>query len=141
MYSCRVSVGLFLCALMGCQGNGTTKAVQDKADTVSGKVYLGEQLVNYGVISFISENAKTINSVIYPDGTYNIRNPSPGEVRIVIVTGQPPIPAAGGGKSGPPPSFKKITIPEKYSDVEKTDLKYQVVEGKHTHDIKMETGK
>jgi len=139
MHTCRASVGLFFCVIIGCQDN--TKPVQD-ANTVSGKIYLGEQLVNYGQVLFISKNGKTLKSVIYPNGTYNIRNPIRGEVRIVVVTGQPPVAAAAmGGASGTPPSFKKITIPDKYSSEEKTDLKYQVEEGRHTYDIKMDPDK
>jgi hypothetical protein len=126
---------------VGCQTQTSTSPEATDPHAIYGKVYLGETLVNYGVVSFISDE-KTMKCVIFPDGTYNIRNPPLGEYRIVIVTGAVPL-AAGGGSSGkPPPVLKKITIPDKYGSKETTDMKYKVEkEGRFNYDIKMESGK
>ncbi len=133
-----VGLGVFLCViLLGCGQDDARRASKDK-DVVTGKVYLDDKVVNYGVVAFYAPNVdRPLKSPIYPDGTYNIRNPPPGEYLLVITTGQPPVPAAGGSSKSPPPSFKKIELPEKYSSKDTTDLKYQVKEGKHTHDIKI----
>lgn len=118
MLSTRIGMVLYLCvALMGCQQNA--RKVEQDAHAISGKVYLDDQLINYGTISFIAENSKPLKSPVYPDGTYNIRNPPPGVYRVVIVTGQAPRPAAGGSSKEPPPSFKTITIPNKYSTLKR----------------------
>jgi uncharacterized membrane protein len=129
---------MFLClAVAGCQQNTTSSVVQDE-NAITGKIYLGEDLVNYGVVSFISET-KTMKSPVYPDGTYKIRNAPPGEYRVVVVLGPIPIMAGGGSSNKPPPTFKKMTLPTKYTNSETTDLKYQVKEGRHDFDIKMES--
>jgi hypothetical protein len=136
------SLGVCLCiTLLGCQQNDTRPVSQDK-DVISGKVYLDDKIVNYGVVAFYAANVeRPLKSPIYPDGRYNIRNPPPGEYRLVITTGQPPVPAAGGSSKSPPPTFKQIDLPEKYSSKETTDLKYVVKEGLHTYDIKLESVK
>lgn len=137
-----VGLGVYLCVtLLGCQQNDARPGSKDK-DVISGKVYLDDNIVNYGVVAFYAANVeRPLKSPIYPDGSYNIRNPPPGEYLLVITTGQPPVPAAGGSSKSPPPSFKKIVLPEKYSSKGTTDLKYQVKEGLHTFDIKIESVK
>lgn len=141
MRAYRASIGMSLVlAFVGCQKNVEKTKVDPHA--ITGKVYLDGKIVNYGVVAFCQDgDARPLKSPIYPDGTYNIRNPPEGAYRIVITTGQPPRPAAGGSSKDPPPSYVQITIPDKYSSVETTVLKYEVKEGRQTYDIKLESEK
>jgi hypothetical protein len=127
---------LLLCCLSSCGcGNDTPKAKDE--NVVTGKVYLGETMLNYGTVTFARGEERPFKSPIYPDGTYKVRLIPPGDYRVIVVTGQAPRPAAGGSSKGPPPSFKDIRIPEKYGDATTTDLKYMVQPGQHQYDIKL----
>ena len=141
MRSHRVWMGWFLClAVVGCSQD-SKKAGEDE-HAITGKVYLDDKIINYGDVAFYkAEDERPLKSPIYPDGAYNIRNPPKGEYRIVIITGTAPVPAAGGTSKSPPPSFKTITIPDKYTEFKTTDLRYVVKEGRHTFDIKLQSGK
>lgn len=125
--------------LSACQKDASKAKLDQHA--IYGKVYLDDRLINYGTISFIRDEDRPLKSPVYPDGTYNIRNAPEGEYKIVIVTGQAPRPAAGGASGSPPPSFKTITLPEKYASSTTTDLKYQVKTGRHEFDIKLQSEK
>ena len=136
LYSAMTVVGMAL-LLSSCEP--AKPSVASNLPIVSGKVYLGEQLVNYGNVAFVNATGKAMRSVIYPDGTYNIRHPPLGEMKIVVMTGNPPVPAAAAGaKSGPPPNFKLIVLPESYNSEETTPLRYTVKEGQQSFDIKMQ---
>ena len=121
-------LGVFLA--IGCDGPTTPPA-----NTVSGTVKLDGKLLNWGRVEFHGPEKQVRKSVIGTDGTYMIRNPELGEVRVVVVAGVPPKGAAGGGAAQPQIKLEKIDIPEKYSDPEKSEWRYTVTAGQHTHDI------
>lgn len=131
----RTGLFLLFCLTIGGCGNDAAKPKDE--NVVTGKVYLGETMLNYGTITFARGEERPFKSPVYPDGTYKVRLLPPGEYRIVVVTGQAPRPAAGGSSKEPPPSFKDIKIPAKYGDAATTDLKYTVQPGQHQFDIKL----
>jgi hypothetical protein len=120
--------------LVGC-ADTSTKPVPAK-NSVTGTVKMNDKLINYGAVAFIDANGKQMKVTILPDGSYTIRNPPQGEVKVIVLTGAPPIPASSpdGGKGGPL-KFEKIDIPDHYSDPDKTDLRFTAKPGEHRFDI------
>ena len=116
-------------AAAGCSG--------PPADAVSGSIRFGDRVVNYGYVAFFDGDGRRVGkSVIYPDGTYHLRNPPRGELRVVVVTGEPPVAAAAGGATaGPPVKFERIEVPARYTDPAKTDLRCTVTGGQQRFDI------
>jgi hypothetical protein len=131
-----VSAAILVTAL-GCQpgGSGGTSGVP----TVSGSITVGGKVLNYGMVEFHPQGGRVLRSVIYPDGTYNIPNPPPGEVRVVVIPGNPPVPAASpGGSGGPPPKFDRVAVPARYEDPEQTPLRFTCTTGKQQFDIRID---
>jgi hypothetical protein len=119
----------------GCGGGGQS---QPATHTVSGTVRFNDKVVNYGSVAFYGGDGRPVKSVIQTDGSYNIRNPPLGEVKVAVETGPPPVLISPpGGKGGEPFKFEKIDIPLHYSDPEKTDLRYTVTPGQHRFDINL----
>jgi hypothetical protein len=148
MFSARIKRSAFHSAallvvmgmVIGCGSKTSPSSESVEPDIVTGKVQFNGKLVNYGTVSLFDDAGKRVGKgVIMADGNYSVRNTLPrAEVKIVVDTSAVPIPASGGGE-GPPIKFEKINIPAKYSDPEKTDLRYTVIAGKQTFDIEMKS--
>ena len=121
---------LGLVVAVGCDGAGSTPP----ANSVSGTVKVNGRLLNYGTVEFHGPDKQVRKSIVQTDGTYSIRNPVLGDVRVVVRAGTLPIGAAGGGGK-PTLKLEKIDIPDKYSDPEKSEWRYTVTPGQHTHEI------
>jgi hypothetical protein len=157
MFQARLAGGTLVAFLglfaLGCGSTGN----------VSGKVaYQGKPMPG-GAVSFMPTSGKgAYTSRIKPDGSYTVIKVPVGEVKIVIlpptVGSDPKVRMmAQAVKSGKmkvsseeldkmPPAFRQAIedpsagsqaypIPKKYTDPEKTDLKYTVTGGSQTHDI------
>jgi len=121
---------------VGCTNN----KAQPAADTVSGTVRFNGKIVNYGSVAFYDASGRQVKSIIQLDGSYSIRNPPQGEVKVVVRTGPPPpAMASPGGDSGKPMKIEQIDLPAQYSDPDKTDLRYNVTTGKREFDINLKS--
>lgn len=130
--------------------------------TVSGKVYYKGKEVSRGSVQFLPEGkGGNFTAVIGSDGSYSISQLPRGPAKIIVLVGRktPPPNAsmmmnkgkhmdminkmksnAEGGKADSADTAKdtEITVPEKYTDPEKSGLKIDVTGGKQTFDIKLE---
>jgi hypothetical protein len=149
------SIGLFplIVLAVGCGIGG---------GTVSGKVYYKGTVVTRGSVTFLPEGkGGNFTAVIGSDGSYSISKLPPGPAKIIVLVGRktpPPSAArmmskgkhmeminkakskAEGGKADSSDADKDtdISVPEKYTDPEKSGLKIDVTGGKQTFDIKLE---
>jgi hypothetical protein len=134
-------VGLLFALLWaaGCGTGPTTPGGASGGTRVSGSVKLNDQPVNYGVVAFHIGD-RVVKSPIYPDGTYSLNNPPPGEAKVVLLVDPTPPPmaaAAGGPQAEKPPKLIPVKVPAKYADKATTDLTYTVGAGPQTYDIRM----
>ena len=135
-----------LLAVAGAVGGCGGKA-QPPADVVSGKVRVGDRVMNLGFITFYADSKRVGKCPIMTDGTYSVRGLPKGEVRVVVEPTDPPqiaeVGAGGGGKGGggggaQPVKMEKIDVPAKYTDPEKTDVHFTVTGGPQQFDIVLE---
>jgi hypothetical protein len=135
---------------------------------VSGKVYYRGQPLTVGTVRFFPEGkGGDYSSPIGPDGSYKVSKLPPGPAKIAVLasTVNPTAtmsPMAGKewaakgmkeaakmmqqGKvegEAPPPSLfetekNNVSVPEKYTDPEKSGLTINVAGGKQTFDIRLE---
>lgn len=131
--------------------------------TVSGKVYYKGKGVTRGSVQFLPEGqGGNFTAVIGSDGSYSISQLPRGPAKIIVLVGRktpPPRAApfmskgkhmeaiekakskAEGGKADTTNAAAKdtdISVPDKYTDPEKSGLKIDVTGGKQTFDIKLE---
>jgi hypothetical protein len=119
---------------------------------VKGKVkWNGEQL-GAGTVMFTTSDNRTGSATIDPDGNYTMGDAPIGEVTITVtvpeispairmkggikdMTNKSPVEGGGGQMTTPkmPATFPQI--PEKYTKVESSPLKYTVKKGEHTFNI------
>ena len=128
---------LFVALVGGCQTTNTKPA---DSEFLGGTVRLDGKLVNYGSVTFHSDKGQPLKGVIQLDGTYRIRKPPVGEVRVVVATGPAPR-AVGtpGGGGGTPVVFETIKIPAKYASAETTDLRHVVTAEGNEYHIEMKS--
>jgi hypothetical protein len=122
-------------------------------DAMSGTVKVGDRVLKSGYVALHYDSGKVVRSRIYEDGTYNIRTPPPGEVRVVIEPGDLPVMRdlgpRGGGKAAAekaekaepterPAKPEKVNVPARYMDLATTDLRLKVEGGPQHHDIVMQ---
>lgn len=127
----QLSLGIALMALAlatGCEGPPPPPNV------VSGTVTLDGKVLNWGTVEFHGPEKQVRKAQIQTDGSYSIRNPELGDIRVVVKAGIPPK-GAGGGGPAPAMKLEKIDIPEKYSDPEKTEYRIKVTAGQTTQNI------
>lgn len=144
--SSRYTFGLMLAVCtVGCS-NGVERS------KVAGKVYLGDQPLTAGQVSFVGPQV-TSTSKIESDGSYAVPDAQVGEVKIIVTpanallaTAPPPpkgVEAIGAeettGSTAAPPKNAKLP-PDKYRKVESTDLTFTVASGDNAHDIKLAPG-
>ena len=99
-------LGLFVA--IGCDGPTTPPA-----NTVSGTVKLDGKLLNWGDVEFHGPDKQVKKAKIMADGTYIIRNPELGEVRVVVRSLTPPPGMAGGGAGKPQVKPEKVRSEER----------------------------
>jgi len=124
---------------------------------VKGKVKMGRTPLTIGTVVFHNSNGITSTSSIDPHGNYAMNDAPIGEVTITVtVAPLPPDPSVRARmKSGPKeggsvnpdggpgialmPEMPKniVRIPDKFSKVETSGLKYTVEKGEHTYDIEL----
>ena len=121
-------VGLALSA--GCEGPPPPPNI------VSGTVTLDGKVLNWGTVEFHGPEKQIKRAQIQTDGSYSVRNPELGDIRVVVKAGIPPKGAAGGGPASTM-KLEKIDIPEKYSDPEKTECRIKVTAGQTTQNFDM----
>jgi len=151
--ACGAALLSFLFALsLGCGPDFKSRGV------VKGKVTFGGKNLTAGNIMFHRADKVTSSGTIDKDGNYVMNDAPVGDVKITIVV--PKMPPGGLGKAkgglllhkpkevgGDPETGKKIVmgggdiptnlvpIPDKYGNLETTDLTYTVTKGEQTHDI------
>jgi hypothetical protein len=135
----------FLClaalVIMGCKGKGTVK----------GTIKYGDKKIRLGQVTFYV-GTEHQSGIINDDGTYEVVGVPVGEAKVVVDSPQPANPTAGLGKQADETQLanmpkevreqmeerqkkykenmaKWVEIPGKYSDQEKTPLKYTVKSG------------
>jgi len=125
--------------VVGTTGCGDGKGAKN---SVSGKVTLNGENVG-GTVTFVTvDTKKEFVSPIKQDGTYQIDNPPPGQVKVVVkgmgmgATVKPP-PAGKDVAKMPemPGSAQGKEPPAKYASEKTTPLTYEVKTGKQTYDI------
>jgi hypothetical protein len=147
----RVLAAAFcLCGILlvqGCSGG---------MGTVSGKVTFLGKPVRGGTVSFIPEAGSVVIAQIEEDGSYTVRNVTPGKAKITVDTSSFR-PQAQKAPPGVSPQFAKemmekmnpdfadagrakryVAIPPQYTDPDQTKLSYEVKSGKQQHDIDMQ---
>jgi len=127
----------FAIVLSGCGGSSSG------ANSVTGKVTYKNGPVS-GLVVFVYGDSKEVSAPIQPDGSYNMVNPPPGQVKIVIK----PMPGGTGGvtpKAGAPmkdaPSSEGNQNPPpplKYQNQASSTLTFEVKTGKQPHDIPLD---
>jgi hypothetical protein len=80
---------------------------------VTGTVTLDGKALIWGTVEFHGPEKQVKRAQIQTDGSYSIRNPELGDIRVVVKAGIPPKGAAGGGPASTT-KLEKIDIPEKY---------------------------
>src|SRR5262245_1302986 len=118
-----VALAVLLCA--GCS----------RSATVSGKVTYKSEPVKRGEISFVAADGRSVSTPIDDDGNYVVANVPTGEVRVLVRAVKGEGDAAFGFAVLPKPPVVKSTIPERFSQLESSDLKYTIASGSQKLDI------
>jgi hypothetical protein len=137
-------VALACLLVAGCGARGTGH--------VSGKVEYDGRPLDGGTVFFAHENGAGFQSLIKPDGSYEVNKIPVGRVRIAVQTPKPYAGKGGGEASveGLPPEAQEqvkretegrqktfTKIPDVYGDAEKSGLTLDVTGGDQTFDIKL----
>ena len=118
---------LILC-LVGCEAQ---TGCGPRGGQVSGKVYFGSEVLKSGTVIFVGSDGQPVHSPISKDGSYCIEASPPGTVQIAVVShSRVPFPTG---------SDKVPKLPEHYQKPDQSHLAYEVVAGKQTHDIRMDS--
>jgi hypothetical protein len=145
---CMIGGGVFgLLALVLAAGCGKPTG------SVAGKVFYKGQPLKGGTVVFVTVDGKTGGrSDIAEDGSYSIADVPLGDVRITVETkSQKPnpmqaragaampkdIPPEAAGFKGNNKGDRYIPIPDKYSEIESSQLIYTVIAGKQDHPIEL----
>jgi hypothetical protein len=103
-------------AVAGCN-NGVKKV------TFHGTVKYDGQPLQSGQIRFVGPDGTPAGATIKSDGTFEVTDVVPGEVRVGIT----PTPRGSGGPGVPAQSRSEpLELPSKYQDPETSDLKYTI---------------
>jgi hypothetical protein len=133
---------LALCLVLSAAGCATKTNVKGTI-TYQGKTLDG------GSLAFVTSDGKVFRSPIKEDGSYEIVNCPPGEVKITVDTpkneirGMDPSQFSRPPKDIPPPQnpntvkWPTVIVPDQFKDSEKSDLKYTVVGGDQTYPIEI----
>jgi hypothetical protein len=144
------TIGLFvLCCsvLAGVVGCGKGRA------SVKGKVTFNNQPLTAGNIAYIASDNRIGTGIIKSDGTYEIKDAPIGETTITVTTPKtpmgpvrlqkPPPGVQGMPKEMMPPGYEPgkpvriMPVPEKYSTVETSSLKFTIKPGSQDHDVQL----
>ena len=117
--------------LVGC-------AAEDQA-TVVGKVTMDGRPLDRGVVTFVNALGKSsagISGQIHGDGTYDVQIGQSGEVvageyAVAVVARTPSITT----QEGAPPTPGELLVPDRYTRIETSGLRYHVRPGKNIIDI------
>ena len=132
-----VTVAL-LAALATLPGCGADKPKPAPSETLTGTVRLDGKLLPYGSVTFHPKEGRPLKAIIQLDGTYRLRKPPAGEVKVVVHTGPAPKGmAAPGGAAGKVPVLETIEIPPRYTDAETTVLRYRVTPDEDEYHIEL----
>jgi hypothetical protein len=140
----RLVLGLGTILLAAVTGCGTKTNVKGTI-TYQGKTLDG------GQVAFHASDGKPYSSAIKADGSYEIVNCPPGEVKITIDTpkqtgamqGMDPSKMSMPPKDMKPPEnvnapkWPTVIVPDVFKVPESTDLKYTVTSGDQSHNIKI----
>lgn len=151
------ALGLVACLVAGCGGGGGPKPTTGK---VHGKVLYNGKALTKGTVIFVpipgkgGETGQSASGAIEPDGTFSLTtfNSNDGailgqhtaviqsgpEIEPGSVKGAGTMPGAMpefGGKNAAKPA--KPAVPEKYTSVEKSPLKYTVEKEGNTFEIEL----
>jgi hypothetical protein len=119
--------------------------------TVTGKVYYKNEPLKGGTVVFVTVDGKTGGrSDIAEDGSYSIADLPVGEVRIAVETrslkpnplrvreaGTMPknAPSEAAGYRAHPNPDRYVAIPDRYAEIESSELLYTVIAGKQEYRI------
>jgi hypothetical protein len=123
--------------LLGTLGCGSQFATVEGIVTVDGKP------ANKGSVIFSGAGNRSAAGTIMPDGSYVAENVPVGEVRVSIMQmiGGParpgPFKAPGSDDASPAAPAKPMPIPNKYKNVETSNLTYTVTSGANEIDIQL----
>ena len=131
---------LFALCAFGCGG----EAGRGK---VAGKVSVGDKAATAGEIRFHGPNGAVTSARINGDGSYEIPDLSPGDMKVTVhpagLTGRVSLPPKGttpidsGGTGVAPDPSKSPAVPIKYQNPDSTGLKFLVKSGDNTFDAKL----
>jgi len=130
-----LSLVLLVALLVGAVGCGG--GTKESANSVSGKVTLGNEKVS-GEVVFVGSDNSQKGTPIKPDGTYVIADPPLGKVK-VLVKGMGGPSKMAPPKDAPPMAGSGAEPPAKYGDVKTTDVEVEVKAGKQTIDIPLKS--
>ena len=100
---------------------------------VKGTVSYKGKLLDHGRVIFQHVEGPAVDARINPDGTYEL-NAAVGETAVAIDCREPDVQLGGVRKELIP---GKSIIPEKFASSEASGLKYTIVPGEDTFDIKL----
>ncbi len=111
----------------------------DAQATVSGKVTIGGRPLDRGIVIFVNAlgtSSAGISGQIHSDGSYDVQIGQSGEVvsgeyNVTIETRMVSAPQPDGA----PPAPGKLLIPERYTRIESSGLRYHVRPGTNVIDI------
>ena len=134
--ACTLVMLASICVFAGC-GDSLPATVSGKV-TIDGKDLSGNENVTGNVVFYPSGGGAAAFGNVSAGGNYEVTTGStkgiePGEYKVTarVIEIEPP-PAGGQHKVAPP---QKLLSPERYSDIEKTDLKFTVEAGSQTLDL------
>ena len=122
-------LGLVAAAVTVAGCSGPTQKI-----TLHGTVtYKGERL-HSGMVKFAGPGDAVTAAQIQSDGTFTITDVAPGEVKVAVVD------TPQGSRSSAPDKEKTppVTLPAKYRDPEKSELKYTITSNTKELEIKLD---
>src|SRR5262249_22752825 len=138
----RVMLGAHLAFLALISAAGCGKAL----GSVTGKVYYKNEPLKGGTVVFVTADGQTGGgSEITEDGSYSIADLPPGDVRIAVETrslrpnrfraregsAMPQnAPPEAGAYRGHATTDRYVAIPDRYAEIESSELTYTVIAGK-----------
>jgi hypothetical protein len=134
-----LGLSLILLSASGCATKSNTK----------GKVSYQGKTLDGGSLAFVTSDGKVFRSPIKEDGSYEVVNCPPGEVKITVDTpknemrGMDPSQFSRPPKDIKPPEnvntvkWPTVIVPDQFKEADKTDLKYTVVSGDQEHNVEI----
>lgn len=108
---------LLTAGLVGCSSGGVKKVTVDGTVT-----YKGERVPS-GILRVVGAGGEFATTPLRADGTFTLTDVVPGEVQVGIMAA-PQSSSSSDGKKGP--VAKPVVLPSKYSDPQKSGLKYTI---------------